>query len=111
MTKRQPTIMDVIIGRVGIRRSIRVLGFLLAWSQTMVDEEAARRGEAVLRNITLADYQAAWDVSESTKWRDLGLFREAFPSQRDPNDVCRYMAEVGASKLGLVRAPSWLVAS
>lgn len=77
-TRRQPTWAEVIIHRVGYRKSPRVIQLVMAWA--IVEEELGRRP-------SVDEYAEWWGENRATAFRDVALFREALgPVFASPSD-------------------------
>lgn len=71
--KREPRWMDVVVHRVGFRKSPRVVQFVMTWG--IAESDLGRE----LKNVE--EYAEWWSTSVATAYRDLALFREAFAGQ------------------------------
>lgn len=91
--KRPPTFLEVACSRVGLKNGTRVMAFVIAWADTEAELD---------REPTIEEYAAAWKVSARTAYRELALFREAWPEFESPSGLAALMQEVAREKL------SWL---
>lgn len=82
--KREPRWVDVIVHRVGFRKSPRVLQLVMCWA--IVEQDI---GHAP----TVDEYASWWGESRATAYRDLALFREATAGLFETPSV--FIAEVG----------------
>jgi hypothetical protein len=93
--------MEIAVDRVGQRKTPRVLSFILQW-------QIAR--DALGHDPTIEEYAAWWKESRATAYRHLSLFREAFPSERDPTKICDLLSahmdrRKGVASLGRLPLP------
>lgn len=111
MAKREPkSIAEHIIRKVGLRGSWKLGAFIMAWQQVMLDTKASSDDKRiVLHDITIGEYERWWKISTSTAYREQALFRRAFPSQSDPNALCRFLAGEKAYNLASTKPPAWLL--
>ena len=66
----------VLARRVGFRKAMKVLTFIVAWGVVIEDT-----GD---EDIGIEDYAAWWRESERTAFREQALFREAMPDEDTP---------------------------
>lgn len=77
------------------RKTAKVVAFITAWSKSM---------DRCPQPLSIEDYAADWKVSRATAYRELKLFREAFPQLHDPTPVVDLMPtpEIRADARALV---------
>ena len=71
-------------------RGAQVVSFLWMWAYTM-----RKLGRAPTR----AEQGAEWKQSEREVYRDLALFRKAFPTEEDPNRLADWMNRRGEEQV------------
>jgi hypothetical protein len=89
-------LLEVAAKRVGLRKAMKVLSFMVAW-----DHARDRLGH----EPTIEEYAKWWKESAATAYRHQALFREAFPGESTPTrllDLAAYQAnvQVGSAMLG-----------
>lgn len=91
--KRPPTFLEVACDRVGVRKGTDVMAFVIAWAST-----EAKLGH----RPTVEEYAVDWKMSASTAYRELRLFRQAWPEFEYPSGLADLMQRTAREKL------SWL---
>ena len=87
--RRAKTWAELVVQRVGFRRSARVMQFVVTWA--LAENDLGHRP-------TVEEYADWWgDVSYATAYRDQALFREALPWFDTPSG---FLAVVGSTNLG-----------
>ena len=79
--RRAPTLAEVMVRRVGFRKTTAVLSFIVAWG--IVYESLGRPPESI------EEYAAWWKESRAKSFRDQQLFRLALPGEDTPDTDLR----------------------
>lgn len=87
-------LMEYLRRRVGFRRSIQVLAFMVAW-------DTARRALHGREPMTLQEYADWWKVSRPTAFREQARFREAFPGETTPDRLLDLAAAAWDQRTGV----------
>jgi hypothetical protein len=69
-------LLRIAASHVGLRRGLRALGFMVAWDMCR---------EALGHEPDVQEYAAWWKEATSTAYRDMALFKEAFPGEDTPS--------------------------
>jgi hypothetical protein len=101
----QPTLLDVARHRVGLRKALKVLTYMLAW-QIVRDELG--------HEPTVDEYSRWWKEGRATAFRAQGLFREAFPGEDTPSRILDLVAaemdrRKGVASLGNLAVPGVVI--
>lgn len=101
--KRPPTFLEVATARVGVRNGARVMSFVICWMATH---------ERLGRRPAIEEYAVEWKVSTATSYRELKLYREAFPEfAESPSVLGELLMKAGRDKVAwLSPVPRGLVA-
>lgn len=102
---RRESIVGLIVSRVGWKKAIHVMGFLFAWAGFM---------DRFGRSPTADQVTSELDGSRAKFFRDLALFRQAFPGEKDPERLAQLLLDRGVSnevELLDLEAPAWLVSA
>ena len=88
MVNSEPLI-STAVRNAGLFRGSRACGVLASWAIAV----AANGGEPLGDSLSPAvrAYAKHWRTSERTAWRELKLFREAFPDEQDPGRLAATM--------------------
>lgn len=80
---RKQYLMPSMIKRVGMRKALRAMGFIVAWesAQQMVATEDPGAHFGIERYIVY------WKMSKATAYREQAAFREAVPGFDSPTDL------------------------
>ena len=83
MVRKLPedAMLVVLTRRVGFRKAMKVLTFVIAWAIVLED--------LAVEDITIEDYAAWWRTSERTAFREQALFRESMPDEDSPTRIAR----------------------
>jgi hypothetical protein len=73
---RRKTLFELMVKRVGIRKTRKVMGFMVAWA--IVEQ-------SVGAEPSIEEYAAWWKQSAATTFREQALFRECFPEETSPS--------------------------
>jgi hypothetical protein len=89
-------LLELAAKRVGLRKAMKVLSFMVAW-----DHARDRLGH----EPTIEEYSDWWKESPATAYRHQALFRQAFPGETTPSrllDLAALQAnvQVGSAMLG-----------
>lgn len=79
--QRQPSILEVAVSNIGIRRGGRAAADLVFWALAMTRAEWAE-AETIEDKVEIFSEVAI--MSRRAAWRRLQAFREAFPDEADP---------------------------
>lgn len=82
------TLIELCVERVGFRRGAKVMAFVIAWG---------RAKEALGHVPGVEEYADYWKVNHRTAWREIALFREAFPELERPDPLLDAMASAAAA--------------
>lgn len=101
--RRQPrTLLEHIYARTGSMRSTLRIGVLIQqWA-------IARRD--IGRKPMVSEYCEWWRISEATAYRDLALFRKAFPGEDGPDRLAAAL-NVSADELREKLTPAWVLSA
>jgi len=89
--KRQPTVFDYMVRKVGFRKTLKILTFVMAWAT--VENEFGREP-------SIEEYADWWRSSRATAFREQALFRECFPNEATPSRLTALaMERVGRADL------------
>lgn len=76
----QDTLLKFLISKVGVLKAAKIAGFIAAWG--MYSESIEEGGKA-----TIYGCGQFWKRSQASMYREIGLFRRAFPDDHDPERV------------------------
>jgi hypothetical protein len=76
--RREPTVADVCIGKLGVLKGARCASFIASW---------AIASTSLGRPITLEEYAEWWKESERTAYRHQAEFRKCFPHLGNPQPI------------------------
>src|SRR6266511_1489401 len=79
MKGRPPSLAELLARRVGLRKTIKVLSFIVAWG--IVYESLGRAPDSV------EEYADWWRESRAKAFREQQLFREALPGEETPTRI------------------------
>ena len=71
--------VEVLVARVGIRKALKVLTFIVSWG--IAYESLGHAPESI------EEYAAWWRESRAKSFRDQQLFREALPGEDTPTRI------------------------
>jgi hypothetical protein len=78
MAKREPSIMEACIAKLGVVKGSRVCSFIVSWCIT---------SNAYGREITVEEYAEWWREHIRTAYREQARFREVFPHLANPQVI------------------------
>jgi hypothetical protein len=78
MPRREPTVADACIAKLGILRGSRCAAFITSW---------AIASQSLGRPITLEEYAEWWKESMATAYRHQRAFRIVFPHLSTPQPI------------------------
>lgn len=91
MSKRQVTLAEYLVGRVGLRRATNVAAFIAAWGIYSEQSPAPH---------SMDGYASFWKMSVATAYRERDVFRMCFPAERVPDRVWASVRRVYDAKAG-----------
>jgi len=95
MTARRPvTLLEYLYRKMGYRKGTRVAAFVVAWgiyADTLGEDKRAH----------MDGYIKYWRTSRATAYRELSMFREAFPDDLLPDRVWSLVTGAVASRRSL----------
>jgi len=92
--------MEHIYARTGsMRHTLRISVLIQQWA--LVRRDLGRRP-------TVEQYYEWWKQSERTAYRDLALFREAFPDEDGPDRIAQWLNQ-RADELTEKLTPAWIL--
>jgi hypothetical protein len=98
----EPTLLMIAQRRVGLRKSLQVMTYMVSW-RICADDLA--------HEPTAEEYADWWKVSRRTAYREQALFREAFPGESSPARLLEATAHAWASRPSGRPSPAVLGAS
>lgn len=87
--KKAPTLLEVALRRVGLRKAYIALEFAVAWA--IVEADLGRPP------VTADEFGDWWQLSRSQSFRQQATFRETFPEFSTPSEM---FAAVGVKVQG-----------
>nr|CRY96445.1 hypothetical protein [uncultured prokaryote] len=81
MVNEEP-MASVAIRNAGVVQGARALGIVALWAIAIAKNDGHPLGENL--TLSLRSYSDYWRQSDRTSWRDLKVFRAAFPDEADP---------------------------
>lgn len=94
MAKREQSLGEYLVRKVGLRRAVKVCSFVVAWGIYVEKTEGP---------YTVFGYTDYWRQSRATSFRELDLFRIAFPAQEYPTELWSQVRAAYAEKLDAKR--------
>lgn len=107
MTAKRPvTLLEYLYREMGYRKGTRVAAFIVAWGiyADTLDESVSVPGERRRREgkrSHMDGYISYWKMSRATAYRELAMFREAFPGDEYPDRVWALVTDAVGSRRSL----------
>lgn len=93
---KTPTLFEVIMRKVGVRKAASVVEFLGFWSLTMHKHE--ERWPYLTTGQRVEAYADVAKLSRTQAFRYQARFREVFGKDADPTEVCERLQVVAANR-------------
>lgn len=90
-------LMELARRRVGLLRAGKLMAFVIAWG---VVRDQVDGFDALPITEQVATYREWWRANERTTWRELALWRQAFPEEPTPSRALDLLAEHRTSNVG-----------